>query len=153
MIEPLLEENPKANLKVSAARNGNRIEIKAQVADLAKPSEKTKLRFVLVEETVHYVGSNRIRYHHQIVRAMPGGIAGVTLKEKSSQHAVSVDLDELRQKLNKYLDEYAMEHPFTNPDRGRWEFKNSCTSSPWCRTTFRGRFCRRLRCRSAAMKG
>ena len=93
------------------------------MADLAKPSEKTKLRFALVEETVHYVGSNRIRYHHQIVRAMPGGADGVALKEKSSQHAVSIDLDELRQKLNKYLDETAKERPFTNPDRPM-ELKN-----------------------------
>lgn len=87
------------------------------MSDLAEPSDDIKLRFVLVEELVHYVGSNRIRYHHQIVRAMPGGAAGVALEEKTSQHAVSIDLSELRQKLNKYLDETAKERPFSNPDR------------------------------------
>ena len=123
LIEPLLEESSKADIKLSARRNGNKIDIQAQVADLAKPSAKIKLRFVLVEETVHYVGSNRIRYHHHIVRAMPGGVDGVALKEKTSHHAVSVDLDELRQKLTKYLDETAKERPFSNPERPM-EFKN-----------------------------
>ena len=117
LIEPLLEDAAKANIKLSARRHGNKIDIQAQVGDLAEPGTQIKLRFVLVEETVHYVGSNRIRYHHQIVRAMPGGFAGVALKEKTSQHAVSVDLNDLRKKLNKYLDEYAKEWPFPNPDR------------------------------------
>lgn len=122
LIDPLLEEAPEATINLSATRHGNKVDIKAQVSDLAGPGGEIKLRFVLVEETVHYVGRNRIRYHHQIVRAMPGGAEGVALKEKSSQHAISVDLDELRRKLNKHLDEFAKEHPFSNPDRPM-EFK------------------------------
>ena len=117
LIEPLLEDAPKAKIKLSAIRTGNKIDIQAQVSDLAEPGEDIKLRFVLVEETVHFVGSNKIRFHHHIVRALPGGVQGVALKEKSSQHAASVDLDELRRKLNKYLDNYAKERPFSNPDR------------------------------------
>jgi len=110
-------------IQLSAKRRGNQVAIEAQVADVAAPGKNTRLRFALVEERIHYVGSNGIRFHHQVVRAMPGGIQGIALEEKTSRHAVTVDLDELRQKLIAYLDDYAKEHPFSDSDRPL-EFKN-----------------------------
>ena len=70
-----------------------------------------------MEERIHYAGSNGIRFHHQVVRAMPGGVEGIALEEKTSRHAVAVDLEELRQKLSAYLEDYAKEHPFADSDR------------------------------------
>jgi hypothetical protein len=96
VIDPLLEKGPEATIQLSAKRHGNQIAIEAQVADVAAPGKNTRLRFALVEERVHYVGSNGIRFHHHAVRAMPGGVQGIALQEKSSRHAVTVDLDELR---------------------------------------------------------
>ena len=50
-------------------------------------------------------------------RGTPGGVDGLVLKEKNSQQSISVDLDELRQNLVKYLDTFAKENPFPYADR------------------------------------
>jgi hypothetical protein len=97
---------------------GNKIDIKAEVSGLKDPSEQKRLRLVLVEETIRYVGGNKLRFHHHVVRAMPGGVEGFALKAQNSQHSASVNLDELRAQLIKYLDNYAQEtRPFPYPDR------------------------------------
>lgn len=76
--------------------------------------DSLKLRLLLVEDTIKYVGGNRIRFHHQVVRAMPGGAAGVAAKDgKVTQTA---DVAAIRAELVKYLDEYAAkERPFPYP--------------------------------------
>ena len=58
-----------------------------------------------------------MRFHHRVVRALPGGAAGTAVKEKSFKKTVDVDLAEVRKNLTRYLDEFAAERPFPNPDR------------------------------------
>jgi hypothetical protein len=41
-----------------------------------------------------------------VVRALPGGAAGFALLKKEAEHAVVVDLQEVRTGLIKYLDNY-----------------------------------------------
>jgi len=53
VIDPLLEQGPEATIQLSAKRHGNQIAIQAQVAEVATPGKNTRLRFALVEETVH----------------------------------------------------------------------------------------------------
>jgi hypothetical protein len=117
VINPLLEKPAQAQLRVSANRQGDKIDIQAEVSELNKPGEKTRLRFALVEEEIRYVGGNQVRFHHDVVRALPGGAEGFPLKEKDSKQAASVDLAELRQKLTAYLDDYAKQRPFPNGRR------------------------------------
>src|SRR5205814_2318568 len=74
----------------------------------------------LVEETVRYVGGNKLRLHHQVVRAFPGGVDGVAVKEAQLKHTVGIDLNDLRKQLNTYLDDYAANNPkrpFPNANR------------------------------------
>jgi hypothetical protein len=117
VINPLLEKPAQAQLRVSANRQGDKIDIQAEVSELEKPGEKVRLRFALVEEQIRYLGGNQVRFHHDVVRALPGGTEGFPLKEKSSKHTASVDLAELRQKLTAYLDDYAKQRPFPNARR------------------------------------
>ena len=117
VINPLLEKPARAQLRASATRQGDKIDIQAEVSELDKPGEKVRLRFALVEEQVHYVGGNQIRYHHDVVRALPGGTDGFALKEKSSKQTASVDLAELRKNLSAYLDEFGKKRPFPNARR------------------------------------
>jgi hypothetical protein len=118
VINPILDNTSDTKLKVTAHRVGNKIDIKAEVSGLKDPDEKKRLRLVLVEETIHYVGSNKLRFHHHVVRALPGGVEGFALKEANSQHSATVNLDELRAKLIKYLDTYAKEErAFPDSDR------------------------------------
>jgi hypothetical protein len=117
-IEPLLEQDAQAALEVTAMRRGNKIEINAEAAEIATPGDTIRLRFVLVEETQRYLGSNGIRFHHHIVRAMPGGDNGFPVREKKVRQSVSVDLVGLKKQLTQYMTAYAKKAraKFPEPD-------------------------------------
>ncbi|HEY2840707.1 MAG TPA: hypothetical protein VGJ26_16240, partial [Pirellulales bacterium] len=65
-----------------------------------------RLRLVLVQEEVRYVGGNRLRFHHHVVRAMPGGVEGKELISGQSESSLTIDLASIRDGLDKYLAEY-----------------------------------------------
>jgi hypothetical protein len=96
VIEPLLEKPATVKLTATASLKGAELTIKGTVADLAKPGDKVALRFALAEERVRYSGGNGIRYHHSVVRAMPGGPKGFPLPKASAEQTVTVNLDEVR---------------------------------------------------------
>ena len=115
-INDLLEGKSDVSLTGTAKRTGDKI--KADVAVEAKePGENLKLRVLLVEEKVKYPGSNGMRFHHQVVRAMPGGKDGTAVTEKTLKKPIEIDLAEVRKGLTKYLDEFAATRPFPNPER------------------------------------
>lgn len=116
IIEALLETQAPVQLKAAAVQKGNKIDITADVA-MEKPLEKARLRFALVEDTVTYTGGNGLKTHHHVVRALPGGAQGFAVKDKTLKQSVTVDLDELRKELTKYLDDFAKEVPFPNAQR------------------------------------
>ncbi len=105
IVDPLLEEPAEVRLTAKATRKGEQVKIEVKVASLTNPGPDRKLRVALVEEEVGYRGSNRVRFHHQVVRAMPGGAEGIALKKKDDTHTLSVDLGELRRQLGQFLDE------------------------------------------------
>jgi hypothetical protein len=118
VIEPLLEMDASIKLSAKAIRKGDQIDIQVDVVDLGEPNPEKKLRILLAEESIRYLGSNKIRFHHNVVRAFPGGVEGKALKEPASKHTASIKLDSLRGTLAKYLEEYnANERPFANPAR------------------------------------
>jgi hypothetical protein len=107
----------KLAVAVSKAEKGG-FTAKATVSDLENPGEKVVLRFVLAEDRVRYAGGNGLRYHHMVVRALPGGAKGTALTKKSAEQSVTIDPDALRTTLNKYLDDFATKNgPFPRPDR------------------------------------
>ena len=107
------EAGPK--LKLTATEKEGKIDIQATVNDLEEPGKDKRLRLVLVEESVHYAGANGIRFHHRVVRSMPGGPAGFVLKEANSKQTATVDLAELKKQLADYLEEAYKKRP--TPDR------------------------------------
>ena len=118
MIEPLLETESAATLSASAVRHDNKINIQAEVAGLKKPGGGVRLRLLLVEETIRYVGGNHVRFHHDVVRSLVGGVDGFALTEKNTKHTASVDMDAMRKSLRAYLDDYErVWQPFPNSDR------------------------------------
>jgi hypothetical protein len=117
-IDPLLETAAEAKVSARANRVGDKVTIEANVAEVKNPGAKVKLRLLLVEEMVRYIGGNKLRLHHQVVRAFPGGVEGVAVKEAALRHTASIDLNDLRKELNAYLDDYAAnKRPFPRPDR------------------------------------
>ena len=118
LIEKQLETPAAAKLALTVTPNGKGYVAKATVTDLEAPGEKVALRFVLVEDRIRYAGGNGIRYHHQVVRDVPGGIKGVPLTKKTQEQAVTIDIAELKAKLGKYLEDYAKtEGEFPRADR------------------------------------
>jgi hypothetical protein len=117
-IEGLLEKDPGAKMELTATRKDKEIAIKANVSDLAKTGENVRLRFMLVEDHVRFAGANGLRYHHCVVRSMPGGVKGFALPKKTAEQSVTVNVDDLRLKINDYLDDFAKnEEVFSKPDR------------------------------------
>lgn len=107
----------KLELAVSKGAKGG-FTAKATVSELAAPGEKVVLRFVLAEDRVRYAGGNGLRYHHMVVRALPGGAKGTPLTKASAEHSITVDPEALRGTLTKYLDDYAKtDAPFPRADR------------------------------------
>jgi hypothetical protein len=118
IIDEILEENAKASVALSATRVGDTINLKADVSNVTEPGDKKKLRFVLVEDTVRYAGGNKLRFHHMVVRDLPGGPEGTALTDTAATKSVSVKLPTIREDLTKYLDDYALtKMPFPKRDR------------------------------------
>jgi hypothetical protein len=108
-IAELLEKPAGVKLSATATLKGDEIAIKANVSDLEKPGDKIVLRLALVEEKIRYSGGNNIRYHHQVVRSLPGGAKGFVLTKKASEQLFSVKLSEVKTEINKGLDEFVAE--------------------------------------------
>jgi hypothetical protein len=108
-IDELLEKPAPVKLALTASLKGDELTAKATVSELQKPGEKVSLRFALAEERVRYQGGNGIRYHHQVVRAMPGGPKGFPLTKASAEQTATAKLADVRAANNKALDDFAAE--------------------------------------------
>ncbi len=115
VIDPLLEKATEVKVGGRATRTGDKIDIAVEVN--GGSGNDMKLRVLVVEENVKYVGSNQLRFHHQVVRAMPLGADGVAIKDKAFKQTASVDLAGVRKNLTQYLDDFATNRPFPKPDR------------------------------------
>jgi hypothetical protein len=105
-IELALEDASKARLRATAVRKGDQVTITVEFSDLKDPGERTRLRLALVEPWGAYQGANRLRYHHHVVRSMPGwGADGLPLKEKAGKQTVTADLEQVRRAQDRFLDD------------------------------------------------
>jgi hypothetical protein len=115
VIAPLLEQTTPVKLRGKATRAGDRIAINVDAAGL-EPSADLRLRLLVVEDTVRYVGANRLRFHHHIVRAMPGGAAGLAIEDKAMTHTATVDVATVRAGQRAYLIGFKEKNAFSlNP--------------------------------------
>jgi hypothetical protein len=105
-IDDLLEKPATVKLTATVSLKGDELTIKGNVSNLEKPGEKISLRFALAEERVRFQGGNGVRYHHSVVRAMPGGPKGFPLPKATVEQTVSIKLDEVRATNNKALDDF-----------------------------------------------
>lgn len=105
VIDPLLEKDAEVKLRLEATRKGPEITFKAAWSDAARTGEGLRLRIVLAESHVRFAGGSGARYHHAVVRAIPGGVKGVSLTKKAGEHTATINLDEVRTKLNEFMDE------------------------------------------------
>jgi len=118
VIAELLEKPATVKLGLTAEVKGDEIVMKATLSELENPSENMVLRFAITEEKVRYAGGNGLRYHHHVVRALPGGIKGFPQAKASGEQTVTVSIAKLREELSAYLTKFASEETaFPNADR------------------------------------
>ena len=106
-VDQLMKSPATYKVAATAVRKGDTITIKGEVQG-AGDAKKAKLRFVLSEDWVRYKGGNGVRYHRNVVRAMPGGADGFGGDPKGFEKEVTVDLAKLRTDLNESLDAFAV---------------------------------------------
>jgi hypothetical protein len=99
-----LETPARASLKLTATRNGGRIDIAAEADGLPRRGA-LRLRLVLLEDVVRYAGSNGQRLHRHVVRSLPGGVKGTAVVAPAGRCQATVDVAALRKLLQKELAE------------------------------------------------
>jgi hypothetical protein len=114
-IDPLLETAAGAKITAKATRKGDKIDVSAEAS--GAKGEKLRLRLAITEEVVRYTGGNQVRFHHHVVRAMPGGAEGVALKDGAGKQEVTVDVGHIRETINKYLNDYGKKNAFADDKR------------------------------------
>lgn len=118
IIDPALEDKAQASIDLKVKREGSKLTISAKVRRNTNGKQgddadsSLRLRLVLTEETVRYVGGNGIRFHHHVVRAFPGGVEGQPIKGNRASAEVTVDLNDVRKSLQEYLDQAGQQNPF-----------------------------------------
>ena len=116
VIEEMLEKPATAKLALTATLKADELSLKATVSDLEKPGEKVALRFAVVEDRIRYAGGNTLRYHHAVVRAMPGGAKGYPMAKKSAEQTATIKIADIRTALVKGLDEVQTKIREDNPE-------------------------------------
>ncbi len=123
VIDGQLAAQKPAKIDLKATRSGHNVVIVA-TAQTVKPADakaedkkepQLRLRLVLTEESIRYVGGNQLRFHHHVVRGFPGGVEGKELVADQCTSNETVDLNQVRQTLNDYLATYQARSPFPNP--------------------------------------
>jgi len=79
------------------------IAISAKSAGLATFPPELRLRLVLAEDKVDFLAPNGIRSHEMVVRAMPGGAAGIAPSKGQLVWSGEIDVAQLRADLTKSL--------------------------------------------------
>lgn len=108
IIDEALAGKKQATIDLKVDRAGDKLTINATAKALGKDDagSKLKLRLALIEEQVRYVGGNHLRFHHHVVRALPGGAEGKALTDGQVKVEQVVDLAEVRKKQDEYVTDF-----------------------------------------------
>ena len=119
IINPLLENTTSVGIAGKTSLNGDKLDIAVEVTGATPEGEDLRLRLLLVEDTVKYVGGNGLRFHHHVVRGLPGGATGIVINEKNFRNVTTANLGEIKAGLKKYLADYPTESKREFPTKAR----------------------------------
>lgn len=106
-----------AEAKEKPANDTEKSDKEGDAKEADEPNEpKLRLRLALTEESIRYVGSNKLRFHHHVVRAMPGGVEGLEMVAGQCQVNQTIDLAEVRKSLEEYLSSDDRKYPYALPE-------------------------------------
>lgn len=118
ILNEKLEESTDIKLAGSLKRADDALTVTVDVTGMKEPKDTLKLRLLLLEDNIRYVGSNGVRFHHHVVRSLLGTGTGIAVKDmKDGKHIATQSVKALQADLKKYLDDYNATSPFPYPDR------------------------------------
>lgn len=105
-IDRSLNNAARASIKLSTRFRKNKISLSVN-ALVTKPQKSVRLRVLLTEDDIHYVGANGISTHRFVVRKMLRGPGG-TVFSQNGKAAVkdAFTVSSVEESLEKYLDTY-----------------------------------------------
>ncbi len=117
VIEAALETPSDAQIKLNAMQQGPKIKVNVAVDKVRSTASDLRLHLVLAEDEVRYMGSNGVRFHPMVVRAMAGE-RGEGFAIKAGQAAAfeqTFELQKLAAATKAYLEDYELNGRTFNP--------------------------------------
>ena len=107
-VETELEAPANAELKLTAALEGDRVKANVTVDKITAASPDLKLQIALTEDELRYTGENGIRFHPMVVRSLAGkdSLGFAVASGGPTNVEWSFDLKAMSDQLKKYLDSY-----------------------------------------------
>jgi hypothetical protein len=103
LINVMLQRKTSVQIHLKAEPKGEAVAVTAETEGSFSSSDPVRLRLVLAEERVAMRGSNGIREHEMVVRSMPGGPAGIDIKDGKLKYQTTIDLKVVKRQLDDYL--------------------------------------------------
>jgi tetratricopeptide (TPR) repeat protein len=107
-VETELESPAHAELKLTAALEGERIKANVTVDKITAASPDLKLHLALTEDELRYTGENGIRFHPMVVRSLAGkdSLGFAVASAGPTNIEWTFDLKAMSDQLKRYLDSY-----------------------------------------------
>lgn len=105
-IDEMLTEESEVTIALTANRQGDSIQVQAQVDGADLTSDNLRLRIVLAESEIDYSGLNKIRRHDMVARTLIGGDDGIAAADGMLKYEGQIDLAAVRKELTDYLTEF-----------------------------------------------
>ena len=117
VIDAALETPSDAQIKISVMQQGPKIKASVAVDKMRSTSSDLRLHLVLAEDEVRYMGSNGLRFHPMVVRAMAGdhGEGWAIKAGPAASFEQTFELQKLSAAGKEYLDDYELNGRTFNP--------------------------------------
>ncbi len=116
-IDAALETPSDAHIKFNVMQQGPKIKVNITAEKLRSNSSDLRLHLVLAEDEVRYMGSNGVRFHPMVVRAMAGerGEGWAVKAGQSASFEHTFELQKLSAATKEYLEDYELNGRTFNP--------------------------------------
>lgn len=116
ILDQRLKDRSDVTLTASASLTDGKLVVQAAAENLTDEQRgSARLRLAVVEDQIDYDAPNGIRRHEFVVREMLGGAKGVGVKSGKLAYSVEMPLDEIKQHLTEYLQQFETGRGMTFP--------------------------------------
>jgi len=111
-IDALLDKKPGASITLKAKKNGEKVEVSAEISKVQGDLGDLRVHVVLAENEIRYVGENGIRLHPMVVRAVAGkDFSGYAVNSGTTSVSHVFDTASISNEHKTYLDDFEKTPP------------------------------------------